>query len=402
LGTLAAAPSSTSSSKPAEKFPAGDPAHLPPAPGPAPHTPLQDRGGFPWAFALAILIIIGVEIGLRATGWPKKIPYDLGLDEYFTAAAHIDRHGPADVAILGSSRARESIDVPQLRRMLETELGRKVRVANYAASGARTGDAEAIIERLLRDPHPPTLIVLGISERDLAMEPGMYDRVPIFWDLSNIEEVWARGEKQNAIENLPTAIRNTIAKYWWTLHYREQIRLRIRQFVTREKTYDSPAAGDNTPWQKINPGRTLASRPKTAAQMKGFIRELHYKRYPDPQLRDSLERLCKMFKNSKTQLIIYEIPIAKPMLKYLPSPRLYEDRYIRTVKRIANANGVRFVRVANLRIRPEISDRDFREPIHMGAKGAKRFTKALGERVIAPTLKAQNAPTTAPATNRAN
>ena len=49
----------------------------------------ETRRAFPWAFLLSILIIIGVEVALRLSGWPKQVPYEIGFEEYPAVAAQI-------------------------------------------------------------------------------------------------------------------------------------------------------------------------------------------------------------------------------------------------------------------------------------------------------------------------
>src|SRR5262245_18256987 len=67
---------------------------------------------FPWAFAIALLIIAGVEAWLHISGWPQQAPWESGENEYYALVTELNQQGSAEVAIVGSSRARESIYVP--------------------------------------------------------------------------------------------------------------------------------------------------------------------------------------------------------------------------------------------------------------------------------------------------
>ena len=78
--------------------------------------------GFPWALILAIAAVACVEIVFRSAEPRALIPYDLGRLEYEATAQFLEIYGPAEVSIIGSSRAREGIAVPVLADRLTSAL----------------------------------------------------------------------------------------------------------------------------------------------------------------------------------------------------------------------------------------------------------------------------------------
>jgi hypothetical protein len=353
-----------------------------------------ERHEFPRAFVLAMLIVAGVEVWLHVSHWPKKMPYDLGLDEYHAALANLDKYGPADVSILGSSRARESIDLPQLRGIVRRAAGKNLSVANYAVSGARAYVFESIARKMLRDRNPPQIILVGICERDLGQDPSGHDQAPMYWNWDDWKLQWER-RGLSVLSDLPTVARSYLARYYWTLRYREQLRLRIRQMLGGEKDEPSPMDGELTPWQRRSPNRTLLSNPVKSSVVKKYAATLTRGQYPDPEQRESLRALARACREKHVQLIFYELPTPDILRRYI-RPGVYE-RFIREVRRTSSEYGARFVQVSSLHV--PLSDRDFREPSHMCYAGAHRFTLALAKRVIAPEF---SSPATNPSTAPVN
>src|SRR3954469_16999022 len=120
--------SSTSSSEAQLPAPeAGNTAPVVPAGRASPHPPPQPpRGsvehqkGFPWALLIALLIVAGVEVFLHVgVPWTKAVMYDVGLDEYQAVKQRLTVSPPSQVIFVGSSRTRESVVIPEIRKQLE-------------------------------------------------------------------------------------------------------------------------------------------------------------------------------------------------------------------------------------------------------------------------------------------
>ncbi|MFQ5490587.1 MAG: hypothetical protein ACE5GE_07685, partial [Phycisphaerae bacterium] len=103
---------------------------------------------------------------MRQVPLPLLIPYAMGSLEYHGVADHLEVAGPAQVCVIGSSRAREAIVPPRMAKVCHDRLGRSVTVANYACAGARAAENESLIKYMLRQGKPE-FILYGLSPRQL-------------------------------------------------------------------------------------------------------------------------------------------------------------------------------------------------------------------------------------------
>lgn len=355
------------------------------------HVPHRDRTRVPWAFVFSLLILVGFEIWLHVSHWPKKIPYRLDLDEYYAVAATLDRHDPADITIIGSSRARESIDVPVLRGILRRETGQHLSVANYGVGGGRAYVFESIARQILRAKHLPRVIILGTAERDFGNAGDIYDQAPIYWNFDDWKaEYNRRGVK--VLDDLPTVIRSYIGKVYLTLGYREQLSLKIRQILAGERDTLSQLDGELTPWQRTNPNRSIATQPPKADAVRAYVKTLSHGAYPNHELVNAMDRLARACRSRHVRLIVYQAPIPKILTKYVP--KKMEDSYLKAIKHICAANGAKFIRPDQLKLK--LGDQNFRDPSHLNLSGAERLSTVLAQRFLVPLLRdATTQPTTA-------
>ena len=71
----------------------------------------------PLAFLLALVALVGVEVYMHRLPPRDVIPYqNTGRESYAAVRNYLHIDGPARVAFVGSSRGREAIMVPDLRR----------------------------------------------------------------------------------------------------------------------------------------------------------------------------------------------------------------------------------------------------------------------------------------------
>jgi hypothetical protein len=340
---------------------------------PIPH---RDRSRVPWALLLALMILGGFELWMRLHHWPRKMPYELDLDEYYAVAATIDHHELPDVAIIGSSRAREGIDVPKFRSELSRAVGRRVSVINYGVSGARAYVLESITRRLLRAKHPPRLIIYGGAERDLGYDSTIYDQAAIYWDFDDWRDEWThRG--RSVIDDLPTVIRNGIGRWYFTLRYREQLRLKICHLFEEKKDYFTQLDGSLTLWQRNNPKHSLARHPPTHAAMVAYARTVAEGSYPNRQETQAIERLMQACQSAHVQLLIFQVPIPPISIQYM-KPGV-EAKYVADMTRLAQQTGAIFLSQDQLDLK--LTDRDFRDPSHLNLSGADRVSAALAVQI---------------------
>lgn len=348
--------------------------------------------------ALTLLVVLGVllacEVALRATGWPKEVPYELGGEEYNAVAGVMNRNDLPDVMIVGSSRAREAVALPMLQELLSTRAGRPIRVGSCATSGALASDVDAIVSRALRTRKPPRIILYGIAERDLNLSSPMFDQATRFWDFDDWRDASSAGLKRTLPE-LATVVRNEAGRHLRILGEREQIRLTLRQRLTRSflGARDTLLYGKLTDWQKGSPRRSLATRPARKDRIDQNVRSFQRNVYPNGNLRDCLERLIARCEETRTQLVLFEVPPSRVIRRALPKE--VNPRFLQTVTELTeDKRNVKFLTATQLEL--YFNDRHYREMAHLNLNGATLLTQKLTDAIY--PAKRKKKPSTNPAT----
>jgi hypothetical protein len=337
------------------------------------HVPHRDRSRIPWALLLSLLILAGFELAIHLVHWPRHMPYELGLGEYYAVAATLDQHGPAEVTVIGSSRAREGFDMPLLRSEIDRMTRKRVVVANYAVGGARAYLFEAIARRVLRSKHPPRVIVIGSAERDFGSDPTIDNLAPIYWNLADWRQAWGRrGAK--TLDDLPTVAWNYVDRFYFTLRYREQIKLQIQNFLNDEKDRATQLEGNFTPWQRTS-HRSLLHQAPPVATLIHYVATLAVGTYPNPEQLGAMERLARACQAAHVRLIVCSMPIP-PLLEKYVSPKV-ESAYRQEESRLCAQSGATFITPGQLDM--ELTDREFRDPSHLDIFGAKKLTAAVAK-----------------------
>ncbi len=204
----------------------------------------------PWAFLLAIAIVIAFELFLRTRDPRSLIAYPVlpaSADQTVTYKAvreYVAVDGPAEVALIGSSQMREGVSMPVLIDEIEKNAGRPVSVANYATRGARADGMQAVVQYLLNQPRKPKLIVIGLSVRDLRTKEIDLPRMAVFWDVA---DWWRESSKTlgwRATDVLPIVLRNEAGKAIYTLRFRDQLAIDLAKPFER---FGVPVARDTNP-----------------------------------------------------------------------------------------------------------------------------------------------------------
>jgi hypothetical protein len=318
----------------------------------------------------------------------------LGLPEYYALAAHLDARQPAEVVIVGSSRGREGMVVPELRRACEAALGRPVEVANYSLSGGRADQYEAVVGRLLRHDSKPALLLVALGERDFRQNRADFERLSLFWRFPD----WLRAFRQHGrktLDTLPFVARNEFARLSFTLRYRPQIRHAIRARLSGvPEPVPNPFEGHHTEHHAgvlaalaADPAyqeRSLVTRPQKARSIARYIKpQLKKGKYPmDKPLVASLDRLIAACQDAGVPVVLFETPPSDILRKQLP--RGTYQNFMNTVRRLARRRGVPWVTVETMGLK--LDDSHLRDKAHLNYRGASALTAALAEHAVIPRL----------------
>lgn len=359
-------------------------------------------GGFPWAFVCALVVVACVELGFRWMEPALVIPYRLGALEYSAVAGFLESYGPAEVSVIGSSRARQGILVPELSGLLEGELGRRVEVSNYGCAGARAGENHAIVDYMLKRERPGVLLY-GMTCRQLLSRRGYHRGVAEFWGLPDWLEFY-RDDPVAASSLLPMVVRAEIAGHWRTLRYRHRLgtlfhdaarawELReVSEYslgdILRGLPTPSPLRGELLLMYPLQPGRTLSNTPVSDKRLASYVdRLLEDGRYRlcDRQL-DHVRGIIKSCRQRATgdalEVVLFEVPLPNILVEHLPEGTV--ERFRAMVREVASDFGVDFLTVDDYGL--EFSGSDFSEQSHLSPEGARRLTKAVAELAVIPRL----------------
>ncbi len=347
--------------------------------------------GLPCATGVALALLLGLELAVRWMHPSGTVPYSLeGVGEYRALAPELEAFGPAQVSIVGSSRAREALLLPLLHRHLEREPGAAPSVASYAIGGAHAAEVELVVRKLLAADAPPDLIVYGLTPRQL-LDKRWPRNSAYLWDLAGWwEERRVRGGLIDRL--LPQVVRNELAGYVHAYRYREEIGAafatpasedfweRLYSGLSRRGTPRSPMRGNLTVWQRTRPS---TSRNVPAAHVRAYVDSMWI---PGEWSMERQERelgaILTRCREAGVPLALFEVPTSPILREHLPKGAY--RRYRAVVARAAEAHGVPFRSVEDLGL--ELTRRDFREQSHLNQRGATRFTRAVAERVVLPAL----------------
>jgi hypothetical protein len=345
----------------------------------------------PWATGVALALLLALELAVRWVHPSGTVPYTVeGLGEYRALGPELEAFGPARVSIVGSSRVREGLLLPLLRRELERELGAALSVASYAMGGARTAEVELVVRKLLAADTPPDLIVYGLTPRQL-LDKNRPRNSAYLWDLSGWwEERRVRGGLIDQF--LPQVLRNQLVRYVHVYRYREEIGAafatpasedfweRLGTGLTRRDTPLSPMRGELTVWQRTEPA---ISWNVSAAHVRRYVERVWKPgEWSMERQQRKLDAILARCREVGAPLALFEVPTAPILRAQLPKDAY--RRYRVAVERAAEAHGVPFLTVEDLRL--GLTGRDFREQSHLNQRGSTKLTRAVAERVVLPAL----------------
>lgn len=353
--------------------------------------------GPPWALGLALVLLAIVELALRQIPVSDLIPYDNGATEYHAVARFLETVGPAEISVIGSSRAREAIVASEVSRLCQARLGRSVSVANYACSGARATENEALVEFLLARGQPK-LLLYGVSPRQLLERDEPREQFALFWDWP----AWWRHYRQDPQQIgklLPVVIRNTVGQWYRTLRYRRKAAVVVHDLLIALRAGDvssrtlrdlaagrylpSPPNGQRSRWHASRPDLSLVQREVSEERVRLYVQRLLYdgKYFIEGTQPQRVQHIISMCNQAGVKLALVEVPLNDLLLRHLPPGA--HSVFRATMRSLADAGGVTFV--ASDEFDVEFTDHEFLDQSHLNYRGALRYTQALFDRVITLT-----------------
>lgn len=336
----------------------------------------------PVAIFVGVVLLLLLELFVRLIPSEYRIGYTPAIGAYYEVKHQIEAYGSADIAVVGTSRAREGIVMPDLLSVTTKLTEKTPSAANYACAGIRSTEVESLIRLLLSSERKPKLILYLVSPRILKGEETSerFERLFFAPDESNLPE----NNQFNSLYHFNPII-NYLMDHYYTLKHRMRIHALTLSFA-RGRIPSSPVKGELTTWHRYEADRRLSESGLTAEDARRYVQRLSEKDgtyvLGSSRLR-AIERTIENCKKAGVPIVFVEIPLAK-MLKDAYPIGLYES-FIEKFKVAALNGGVRFYELKQLGI--NLNDDEFREYSHLNLDGAKRFTIAVVEKVIVPHLK---------------
>ncbi len=340
--------------------------------------------GFPWAVVVAACLVALVEVAVHLTPTRSLLGYGEGLGTYYEVRHTIEDKGAAEVSVLGESRGRESIVMPDLDKLSEGRLGREIYTANYSCPDAKSTDMLLVTREMMSARTKPKLVVYVISSRGLLGDDHSVQREEVFGVFPN-EYGHGTAQKLASFSEYPLwQVRNALQRHYYTFRYRYRFR-NVFASVPRHRAMLSPVQGEETTWQRYMPNRSLATNPISDAHIQDYVARLLDAdgKYVMGQTRvEALREIVALCARNGVKLAFVAAPISDDLNRHLPAGT--QERFREIVRNVANEGGVPFLTPEDLGLSFDRSD--FREQSHLNRRGAEKVTKAVVDQVVVPAL----------------
>ena len=336
----------------------------------------ERRRGFPWGGLWCVAFFLAAELVFRFLPTSFFLTFDqhdYDLDEtadYSAMQLALDLLPAPEVAIIGTSRARESIQSPVLAERLSAELHRDVTVRNYGVSGGRVDVCLAVLDRLIAQRKLPALVIVALDASDFRDEEPSIDRYRAI-DLATLpadirRNGWPTETDMMLVLGNSVPLRLALARP--TLRYR---------VVSRGDWNESQALAGNAAFGGTSGwGRALVQRPlkrsprREKRTLKSYVVRSH-----------RLERLEELVEEATAQgvrVVLAELPVSPP-LRVVPGVVQAQEVLRERLAALKGRPGVWVVSSAGL---DGFGKRQFRDASHMNAKGASRYVSVLVPTVV--------------------
>lgn len=276
-----------------------------------------------------------------------------------------------------------------LEKKIEAKTRAKAEVFNATVAASMISDNQLLIEKLMNNP--PKKIILAVGLRDFADNVNVsFGGTPVFqvlFDLpyiANIDNLafLTENAKRSTLEELfackliPIYMIHSELGTWLSEETEKMLD------GTKKSKTEIEAAKDES---KISNTQATTANIKgesknAATKVKPVVLEnLDYKQRYTPanykQLaleQKSLERICKLCKDKKVELILVNMPVSSKHHEL--SSKDLRQKYLSGLQNISTKYGVKYLDFENKNLIP---DQDFLDTVHMGPPGAVKFVDYL-------------------------
>ena len=299
--------------------------------------------------------------------------------DYTAVDLAIDFLPPADVIVVGTSRAREAVQSPLLEEELRRGLARPPEVRNYGTAGGRIDVWLALLDRLLGEGKQPRVLVVALDGSDFRDAEPLDHRYQLI-DLQGLPDDIRRNGwpgETDMTHVLGNSIPLRMLDARPTVRYRLVVRGRMR---ASEAWTSNAAFGGTSRWARsyerevARAGRAPKMRTKKRRLRRAIsgyvVRERGIER---------LRELVNLATSNGVGVVLAQIPESPP-LRGEAGVREAQER-LRGEMRALAAGDRTWVWTSDEAGRL-FGKRDYREPSHMNVRGASRFVKQIAPVVL--------------------
>lgn len=286
--------------------------------------------------------------------------------DYMTVGLAIELLPPPDVAVIGTSRAREAVLSEILAERVSGILGcEPPTIRNYGTAGGRVDVWLTLLDRLIAEEKLPRVLVVALDASDFRDEEPNPDRFR-YVDLWTLQEEIERNGRPTEAEMtlvLGNSIPLRLAQARPTLRHRLVARGRWGgDWVMK----DNSAYGGTTGWGRTRPAKMKANRARIQRVVRGYVIQ-----------EERLARLDELVARARAHgvaVVFAEIP-APSRVTVSSSVIETQTRLRAELARLSDGTCVTAWTAAGLQ--EELALHEFRDPSHMNVRGAARFTERI-------------------------
>jgi len=340
--------------------------------------------GFPRALLVAIVLVVLAEGILHVVPKRQLLGYGKGLAAYSEVRHQIEDFGASDIAVLGSSRGRESLLMPELRRLASEITGDEVTASNYSCPDGKADELALVVQKLTSGERKPRLVLCMVSPRILHGDDMNAQRREVLGWRDTTADTRMESLFTHPTNQLFWQVRESIEARYLTFRHRNRFR-RLATGFFRNRRYESPVLGGLTEWQVHTPRRSLVSRPVSEARVRGYVDRLLDEQgdyvFGAPRIA-GLKEVAGICSRAGVPFAFVEVPVSGMLQSHYPAD-LY-PRFHQAMNEIAAVGGHPFAEIDDMQV--VFGPQDFREQSHLNLAGAGKLTQAVFASVVVPVL----------------
>ena len=336
------------------------------------------KNNLPISLILSLLFVFIVDYSIGRSNYIKAIPYWPRNNDYTAAAYFIKKNGPSDICLIGSSRVRDGILVPQLLTSIQPEAP-VLTVMNFGATGAGPAEQFFMVKRLMNaSSKKPEIILYGVSAFQIRKTSAFTKFINIS-DLINL----ARNNYPEPFKLLPRAIKNE-------LRYQSSLYAIKSSFPALKKGRENlghvvygPYGHELPTKLLIHKNHDIITHPPSE-KVKNFVTTKFSKiNRIDEEALVYLDKIISMCRKKNVRLLFFEMPVSDFLMDIVSRENYAKFQDIMTG--YGKLDHVEYFKLS--RIGFPVQDKYFYDYSHLNLEGAKLLTSLVAEKIIKPSLR---------------